>query len=441
MKKKLLAVVIPSLFAASSTALAGGFQLMEQSASGIGNAYAGSAAVADDAGTIFYNPAGMTRLKAREVSLGVAAIKPSFKFDDRGSLAAPGAPLTGSNGGDAGGWAAVPNGYYSQKINDRLWLGLGMGVPFGLVTEYDDDWIGRFHSTKFEIKTINVNPSLAFKVNEAVSLGFGVSVQRFEATYDRYAGVAAPGPLKSFGVSDAAMQRTKLRLEADDVSWGWNVGILFTPTERTKLGFSYRSKVKHDLDGDLEARGPAAPVLSNPRVGLAGVDAEVSVDLPDTFIASAAQGVGERWEILADVSWTGWSSLNVLPIYRSSGVQSGSVADTLATRFQDTWRVALGARYRYDEHWLLKFGVAYDESAVRDAERRLTALPDNDRIWVSLGARWMPDADNRVDLGLAYLFIDDPRIDRNGMAEGMGWVRGQYEGDVWLAGVQYSRSF
>jgi len=327
----------------------------------------------------------MARLKAREVSLGVAAIKPSFKFDDRGSLAAPGAPLTGSNGGDAGGWAAVPNGYYSQKINDRLWLGLGIGVPFGLATEYDDDWIGRFHSTKFEIKTINVNPSLAFKVNEAVSLGFGVSVQRFEATYDRYAGVAAPGPLKSFGVSDAAMQRTKLRLEADDVSWGWNVGILFTPTERTKLGFSYRSKVKHDLDGDIEARGPAAPVLRQPTGWLGRRRRRGVGGSADTFIASAAQGVGERWEILADVSWTGWSSLNVLPIYRSSGVQSGSVADTLATRFQDTWRVALGARYRYDEHWLLKFGVAYDESPVRDAERRLTALPDNDRIWVSLG--------------------------------------------------------
>lgn len=441
MKKKLLAVVIPSLFAASSTALASGFQLIEQSASGIGNAYAGSAAVADDAGTIFYNPAGMTRLKAREVSLGVAAIKPSFKFDDRGSLAAPGAPLTGSNGGDAGGWAAVPNGYYSQKINDRLWLGLGMSVPFGLVTEYDDDWIGRFHSTKLEIKTINVNPSLAFKVNEAVSLGFGVSVQRIEATYDRYAGVAAPGPLKSFGVSDAAMQRTKLRLEADDVSWGWNAGLLLTPTETTKIGFSYRSKVKQKLDGDLKAHGPAAAVLDDPRLGLAGVDAKVSVDLPDTFIASVAQGVGERWTLLADVSWTGWSSLNVLPIYRSSGVQSGWVADTLATRFQDTWRVALGARYRYDEHWLLKFGVAYDESPVRDAERRLTALPDNARIWVSFGARWSPDRDNRVDLGLAYLFINDTRIDRNAIDEGKGWVRGKYEGDVWLAGVQYSRAF
>ena len=131
----------------------------------------------------------------------------------------------------------------------------------------------------------------------------------------------------------------------------------------------------------------------------------------------------------------------MLPIYRSSGVQSGSVADTLATRFQDTWRVALGARYRYDEHWLLKFGVAYDESPVRDAERRLTALPDNDRIWVSFGARWSPDRDNRVDLGLAYLFINDTRIDRNAIDEGKGWVRGKYEGDVWLAGVQYSRAF
>lgn len=430
MKKKLLTVVVPSLFAASSTALASGFQLIEQSASGIGNAYAGSAALAEDAGTIFYNPAGMTRLGAREVSVGVSLVKPSFKFKNEGSMLAPGVPMTGSNGGDAGDWAAIPNGYYSHRINDRLWAGIGVGVPFGLMTEYSDDWIGRFHSTKFDIKTININPSIAFKVNDMLSLGFGVSVQRFEATYDRYAGVAPGLP---------SLQRTKLRLEADDVSWGWNAGVLFTPTDKTKLGFSYRSKVKHDLEGDITASGPAAPMLNS--AGLAGVDAKVSVDLPDTFIASLAQGVEERWELLADVSWTGWSSLNVLPIYRSSGVQSGSVADTLATRFQDTWRVALGARYRYDERWLLKFGVAYDESPVRDAERRLTALPDNDRIWVSLGARWSPDRDNRVDFGLAYLFINDTRIDRNAIDEGKGWVRGKYDGDVWLAGVQYSRAF
>ncbi|MDD3433114.1 MAG: outer membrane protein transport protein [Tepidiphilus sp.] len=441
MKKKLLAVVVPSLFAASSTALASGFQLSEQSASGIGNAYAGSAALAEDAGTIFYNPAGMTRLGAREVSLGLSLVKPSFKFKNDGSMSLPGVPMTGSNGGDAGDWAAVPNGYYSHKINDRLWVGIGVGVPFGLMTEYRDDWIGRFHSTKFDIKTININPSIAFKVNEMMSLGLGVSVQRFEATYDRYAAVAAPPPLNSLRVSDEAMQRTKLRLEADDVSWGWNAGLLLTPTETTKIGFSYRSKVKQKLDGDLKAHGPAAAVLDDPRLGLAGVDAKVSVDLPDTFIASVAQGVGERWELLADVSWTGWSSLNVLPIYRSSGAQAGTVADALATRFQDTWRVALGARYRYDERWLLKFGVAYDESPVRDAERRLTALPDNDRIWVSFGARWSPDRDNRVDLGLAYLFINDTRIDRNAIDEGKGWVRGKYEGDVWLAGVQYSRAF
>ncbi|PVE26506.1 long-chain fatty acid transporter, partial [Enterococcus faecalis] len=101
-------------------------------------------------------------------------------------------------------------GYYSHRINDRLWAGIGVGVPFGLMTEYSDDWIGRFHSTKFDIKTININPSIAFKVNDMLSLGFGVSVQRFEATYDRYAGVAPGLP---------SLQRTKLRLEADDVSW------------------------------------------------------------------------------------------------------------------------------------------------------------------------------------------------------------------------------
>ena len=428
-----LTTLASALFVAGlSSAHAGGFQLLEQNASGIANAYAGSAAVADNASTIFFNPAGMTQLSgAKEVSLGLAVVKPSFKFANQGSLAAvsPAVPLTGSNGADAGDWAAIPNGYYAQRINDRLSVGVGFGAPFGLKTEYTDDWIGRFQSTLFDIKMMNVNPSVAYRVNDKVSVGAGVSIQKMEATYDRFA--------------SPALQNTKLRLKADDVSLGWNVGVLFQPTAATRVGLSYRSKVKHTLTGTLTASGYAAAQLY--AIGAAGVNAKVDVDLPDTFIVSFTHQLNPRWEVLADLSWTGWSSLDVLPIYRTSGVKAGTEADKIDARFRDTWRVALGANYHYNDSWTFKFGIAHDESPVKNADTRLVSLPDNNRIWLSFGAQWRPDRATRVDFGLAHLFINDTRISHNRITndptKNKGWVIGEYTGNIWLAGVQYSRSF
>jgi len=450
-----LTTLASALFVAGlSSAHAGGFQLLEQNASGIANAYAGSAAVADNASTIFFNPAGMTQLSgAKEVSLGLVVVKPSFKFANQGSLAAvpPLTPvpvrLTGSNGADAGDWAAIPNGYYAQRINDRLSVGVGFGAPFGLKTEYTDDWIGRFQSTMFDIKTMNVNPSVAYRVNDKVSVGAGVSIQKMEATYDRFASLFAPPSLLPLLVQQlgnpqaahAAMQNTKLRLKADDVSLGWNVGVLFQPTAATRVGLSYRSKVKHTLTGTLTASGGAAAMLY--ASDAAGVNAKVDVDLPDTFIVSFTHQLNPRWEVLADLSWTGWSSLDVLPIYRTSGVLAGTEADKIDTRFRDTWRVALGANYHYNDAWTFKFGIAHDESPVKNADTRLVSLPDNNRIWLSFGAQWRPDRATRVDFGLAHLFINDTRISHNQIDKGKGWVIGEYTGNIWLAGVQYSRSF
>ena len=150
------------LVAFSGAAGASGFQLAEQNGSGLGNAYAGSAAVADNASTIYFNPAGMTQLQGMEVSGGLALIKPSFKFKNDGSNT--GALNTAGDGGDAGGLAALPNGYASMALNKDLYVGIGVGAPFGLTTEYDDRWLGAAHSVKFEIVTYNVNPSIAYRV-------------------------------------------------------------------------------------------------------------------------------------------------------------------------------------------------------------------------------------------------------------------------------------
>ena len=179
MHTTMIARAVPAalLAMASGVASAAGFQLMEQNASGLGNAYAGSAAVAENAGTIFFNPAGMTQLQAREASFGVAAVRPSFEFSDKGSQSG----VLSGNGDDAGGWAALPNAYLSWALNKDLYVGVGLSAPFGLVTDYDESWVGGAQSLNFEIKTYNINPSIAYRVNDKLSLGAGLNWQRAEA--------------------------------------------------------------------------------------------------------------------------------------------------------------------------------------------------------------------------------------------------------------------
>ena len=403
------------LAACCGTAGASGFQLMEQSVSGMGNAYAGSAAATEDASTIYFNPAGMTQLRDREMSAGVAAIGPRFQFHDQGSRV--GAFSASGDGGDAGSWAALPNGYLSWALNKDVYFGIGFGAPFGLKTEYDKPWIGAAQSTLFEIKTYNVNPSLAYRVNEQVSLGVGVNWQRLEANYDRQATTTPAGSL------------IPLKLALDDDAWGWNAGALFTLSPATKVGAAYRSAIKYHTSGTLD--------VNNGGAGSVGASADLK--LPDTFIFSVAQKLSDRWELLGDVSWTGWSAIPKVDIMRSNG----TLAQTLDTDFRDAWRVALGGSYQYNNAWKLKLGVAYDQTPVKDASTRLVSLPDNDRVWLSLGAQWAIDRGSKLDLGLSYIYIRDSKIDNDQSAAPSyrGRVTGDYSGDIVILGVQYSLAF
>lgn len=410
--------LIPALLAVafSGGAFASGFQLLEQNASGIGNAYAGSAAVADNASTIFYNPAGMTQLKDREFSVGATGVQTSFKFSDQGSAALAG---TG-NGGDGGSLGFIPNGYLSWALNKDWYVGVGVGAPFGLVTKYNDPWIGGAHSLSFDIKTYNINPSVAYKVNDQLSVGLGLSWQRIEAEYKKIAGIGVPFSL------------TRVTLKLDDDSWGWNVGALYKVTPATTLGVSYRSQVKYDLTGNTKGSGGIAPVIA-----AATGDAKAKLTLPDTVIFSAAHKLNDRWELLGDVSWTGWNSIPELNILRPTG----ALVQKLDTKFRDTWRVAVGGNYTVNDAWKLKVGVAHDQTPIRDAAHRLASLPDNDRTWFSLGGQWKASKTAALDFGAAYLYVRDAKINNAGTSPLQGVVTGNYKDSAWLFGAQYSMAF
>ena len=414
-------IVLPELACAS------GFQLTEQNSSGLGNAYAGSAAIAENASTLFYNPAGMTQLREREASGGLTAIGTSFKFSDQGSSV--GALGNSGNGGDGGGWGFVPNGYLSWALSRDLYVGVGFGAPYGLKTEYETPWLGGAQSTSFEVKTYNINPSLAYRVNDAVSLGFGVNWQRLETTYTRQ--LATTSQL-------AADSQLKLTLSGE--LWGWNAGALFTLSPATRVGVSYRSAMRHHTTGKIDVTGPNSTVNANNSS-----DAKAELDIPDFFVLSLAHQLDTRWQLLADVSRTGWGIDQSVDIYRTSNTGTGSgngdLAQSLITEFRNTWRFALGANYQLNDAWKLRFGVAYDQTPTTDAATRLTAMPDNNRTWFSFGAQWQPDKQSTFDLGVAYLYLKDSQINNDQTNFNRGLVSGNYSAGAWLIGAQYSLAF
>lgn len=428
---KASALVAALLSVGSAAVHAAGFQLLEQNASGLGNAYAGSAAIADNASTIFYNPAGMTNLPGMHISAGLAAVRPSFKFSNEGSTGPGGLPGFGPDGGDAGSWGMLPNAYLSWQLSPQWHIGLGIGAPFGLMTEYDDSWVGRYHSRKFEIRSVNINPSIAYKVDDRLSLGAGISWTYLDAEYKRSSpfAVAGLGYLGDLGAT--------VDMKGD--GWGWNVGLMYRLTSTTRIGFAYRSRVKIDADGDTTVRNQSVthPAVA-PRIGSMTADASTSVTLPDTATLSVVHQLNDRWLLLGDVSWTGWSSIRSLSIQNSGN--PAIPGDRLDLRFRDTWRVALGASYKANEHWTFKGGVAWDQSPIRSAAYRPTSLPDKDRYWVAIGAQYAINKQTRIDIGYAHLFIRDTSIN-NATDPNKGTVRGSYDSQANIIGVQISHQF
>ncbi len=414
-RKTALSLAVAGAFAGSvSQAHASAFALIEQSASGLGNSYAGAAAAAEDASTIFYNPAGMSLLPGgMQVSAGLALINLSAKFSDSGSSAPPGIASLGGNGGDAGGLSAVPNVYFAMDLAKDWKFGVGVSVPFGLKTEYDPTWAGRFQAIKSDIKTYNINPSVSYKLDDKTSFGFGLNYQKIDAELSR-AVVIGPGA------------ETVATVKGDDTSWGFNAGAMFQPTPDTRLGVSYRSSIKYNISGTVNVA--AVPALNG--------NANVDIKMPDTFSIALNHRLDSKWTLLADATRTGWSKIKDLTIVTSNG----QPPDVTQENFKNTWRVGVGATYRYRDDWSMKMGLAFDQSPVNDTDRT-ARLPDNNRLWLSFGGQYRLSKDGTLDFGYAHLFIKDAPINQNATAKNEGILVGTYKGSVDIFGAQYAYRF
>jgi len=447
----------------SDGAFAAAFALQEQSGSGLGNAFAGGAAIAEDASTIWSNPAGMSRLGSTQFVTAVHLITPRIKFRNDGSLPAAAQPL-GNDGGDAGGLNVVPNLYVSVPIRDRFAFGLGVGAPFGLVTEYGDGWIGRFQALKSEIKTINVNPSVSWKVSDLVAIGAGINYQRIDAeltnSVNYSAGLAqAAQQAAARGLIPAALVPTiagatagleaHAKVDGEDDAFGWNVGILVKLSSNTRLGASYRSSIEYDVSGNVSFGRPALPTLPaalapvvaqlatgvNAQLADGGVKAEI--ELPDIANVSIFHKLNDRWDIMGDVQWTRWSTIKELRFVRTNG----TLLSVTPQNFDDAFRVAAGVNYHHDDRWMFRGGIAYDETPVNSTDRT-PRLPDESRVWFSVGTQYTFSPHLKVDAGFTYIKADKADIQQNaGSTAANGLIKGHYDADVTILSGQITYSF
>jgi long-chain fatty acid transport protein len=445
-KQRLMRLPVAAALAAMASGASGaGFQLMEQNASGLGNAYAGQGASAQDASTIFFNPAGMTYLPGKNVVGAINAIRPSSKFSNTTSTLAPLQTSLGGNGGDAGDWAFVPNAYFSWQLNPQLFVGLGLNAPFGLKTEYDAAWVGRFHAIESELKTININPSIAFRVNSVVSVGAGVSYQKADATLTNAVNYSAAafgaGGAALLGAIGGAGQEGVAKVQGDDWAWGYNFGAMFDVSPGTRLGVAYRSSTSYKISGTV--------AFSNRPALLAGglPDGPVTADITLPAIASVNlfHKINPQWELLADLSWTEWSRLKTLNIVRSTG----ALLATTPLNWRDTWRVGVGANYNINNAWTLRVGTAYDQSPVPDADRT-PRIPDQDRVWLAIGAQYRLSKQAAIDFGYAHLFVKDGSVNLCNAAQaaanpaacaGKNNLVGNFQNDVNILSAQLRYTF
>ncbi len=418
---------------------AAGFSIIEHSASGLGQAFAGAAAVAEDTSTIFFNPAGMTYLNGSQVSAGLHLIKPSFKFADNASNAS----LAGSvpvnlgrdAGTDAGGFNFVPNFYYKTQINPQLHLGFGVTAPVGLNTKYEDSWMGRYASTESDLKSIDINPAIAFKMNEQLSIGAGISIQYLEATLENKTYLCGhPQLTPSCNPTSAAEVLATdghSKMQGDSWSAGFNLGVIYQPQKSTRIGLAYRSQVKHGLEGDLNVvAANGYPLLqSNIRADL---------DLPETLSLSLLHQVNSKLTVLGDITYTGWDSFQELKIVFPNGS-----SDITEERWDNSMRYSLGLQYRLDPQLLFRTGVAYDNTPISDLYRT-ARIPGDNRTWLSFGVSYHIASNIKLDLAYAYLWVDSASINEkfDGLNGAMqGTLAGTYESSVDIMSMQLSYQY
>lgn len=427
-KNKFLPLAIAAALGSLSSTpiMAAGFQLAEYSATGLGRAYAGEAAMADNASAQFRNPAMLTYLDGTQISTGMIYVDPNIDVEGTTtSLTGTQTATSSENFADA---AFIPNLYLSHQLNDKIYLGLALSSNFGMNTKLDDNFKGTQFGNEASVTTVEINPNIAYNVNDQFSIGVGV----------RY--VLGEGSIgaKSSGGQVAPAGTALKYMEGDDTAWGWQAGAVWQINDRNRIGFNYRSNVDLKLDG--YATGLAFGSTS------AQLPGSMELTLPATAEMASFHQLTDKVAVHASINWTDWSTFEKLEANIPSLSQPNQPVKQ--ENWEDNYRFAIGATYQLNTKTQLRSGVAYDTSAVNDVNRTIT-IPETDRLWLSLGAGYNYSDNLTLDAGVTYIFAKDADVKepRRGISSDLGSVlfggafEGQTSGNVWLAGVQATYRF
>ncbi|WP_118871825.1 porin [Haemophilus influenzae] len=410
MKKFNQSLLATAMLLAAGGANAAAFQLAEVSTSGLGRAYAGEAAIADNASVVATNPALMSLFKTAQFSTGGVYVDSRINMNGDVAATVNGANMNTTKYGSASQrnvvpGAFVPNLYFVAPVNDKFAVGAGMNVNFGLKSEYDDSYDAGVFGGKTDLSAINLNLSGAYRVTEGLSLGLGVNAVYAKAQVERNAGIiadsvqdrqvktalmtVAPGTkIPSYLISK---DKSVVSLQ-DRAAWGfsWNAGVMYQFNEANRIGLAYHSKVDIDFT-DRTATSLGATDIE------AGKTGDLTLTLPDYLELSGFHQLTDKFAVHYSYKYTHWSRLTRL--YAS--YENGKKAFDKELQYSNNSRVALGASYNLDEKLTLRAGIAYDQAASR--HHRSAAIPDTDRTWYSLGATYKFTPNLSVDLGYAYL--------------------------------------
>lgn len=413
--------------AASGSAHASGFQVRETSGTLQGSSFAGMSTLSTDASTMFYNPGTVGQYDETSYSVGGALIIPRSELKSgQGS----GGTLTSTNDfsrtdyGDMAVDAFVPSAHAVWKLNDNINFGMSITAPWGLVTDYESDFAGRFFGTTSSIKTVNIKPVIAYRFDNGLSIGAGPQIQYFDARLAKavsFAATTAEGNSEVIG---------------DDLAAGWQAGLNWELTPSTRFGLAYNSEVKHELKGDVKFDAAAE------ALGYVDQSASAKVTTPEAITFGVSQDIGEKWTVMADAQWTNWNSIDTLTFNfggdTSTAIPGSQTSSADEYKWGSAWFYSIGARYQYDDNWSFTGGLAFDETPVTD-EHRSVRLPDSNRYWASLGASYAVADWANVSLGYTHIFAHTADVDLSDDA--VGSFSGKYESQVDIIALQANFKF
>ncbi|MET0267506.1 MAG: OmpP1/FadL family transporter [Duganella sp.] len=473
MQRKYLPLIIAAaLGAVSAGAQASGYRFGSQSVSAQSTADA-AGAEANDPSTIYYNPAGLSRLEGTQISGGATFVVPHSSYTDTGSTRFTGTPTGGANPTDYVPTVKVaPSIYASKKINDQWTAGIGLFVPYGAKLDYGDTWGGRYALTDVMLKSVTLNPSVSFKVNERHAFGFGISAEFMKAELGQ--GVDVAGTIALLQTPANAAQRaallTNIRAQGGnpavlaqagdghasnsvkDWGFGFNLGYMFTLDENTRFGLAYRSSIAHKLEGHTEwdfSRSTTDAVVNRALQTAShrvNSDALVRLRTPETVSINGFHQFNAKWAGMADVTWSRHNRLGDLLI-EFPGTPEG--AEVIRQQWKNTVRVALGTSYAYNDKLTLRAGIAHDETPVQGAQLRHPALPDSDRMQYSFGGKWKLDDRSSIDLAYSYLDFKDAPLNYTNLCNTLSrtctgngeTTRGLVKTHISLLGLSYNYKF